>query len=94
MDALMNSITILTALSVILLAALIIIYVKNLKKFKSKLLIGLLIFTLLFFAQNIVSLYYYITMMSYYVPAVKGHVFILSLLQTIAFAVMLWITWE
>jgi hypothetical protein len=94
MDALMSSITILTTISAVLLAILMIIYIRNLGKFKSGLLTGLLIFTALFFIQNIVSLYYYITMMNYYVPAVKIHVFIFSLLQTIAFAIMLWITWE
>jgi len=32
--------------------------------------------------------------MDYYVPAVELQVFILALLQTIAFAVLLKITWE
>jgi hypothetical protein len=39
-------------------------------------------------------LYYFITMMAYYVPEVAGHVFVLTLLQTIAFSVLLKITWK
>lgn len=39
-------------------------------------------------------IYYYLTMMDYYVPAVEIHAFIFTLLQTIGFAILLKITWE
>jgi len=94
MSWLMNATTVLTGLSTIFLIALLVIYAKNLKGAKSKLLIGLIIFVGLFLIQNIVSLYYVITMMAYYVSDVEVHVFALTVLQTIAFAVMLWISWE
>jgi hypothetical protein len=94
MNLIMTATTALTGLSVVLLVILLIVYFRNLRQVKSKLLVGLIIFSLIFLAQNIFSLYYSLTMMEYYVPAVEFQIFIFSLLQTIAFAIMLWITWE
>ena len=94
MAALMTLTTILTAVSALMLAALLHVYIRNLRKIKSNFTIGLLIFALLFLVQNIVSLYFYLTMMQYYVPAVELHVFIFTLLQTIGFALLLKLTWE
>ena len=90
----MNITTFLTGISTLLLLGLLYIYYKNLKKIKSNFTIGLFIFALLFLVQNLVSLYYYITMMKYYAPEVEIHVFILTLLQAIGFAILLKITWE
>ena len=94
MAFLMTSTTALTVLSTMLLGGLLHIYIRNLKKIKSNFTIGLLIFAVLFLVQNLVSLYYYLTMMDYYVPEVEAHVFILTLLQTIAFFILLRITME
>lgn len=94
MAMLMNVTTILTGISTLLLLGLLYVYYKSLKKIKSKFTIGLLIFALLFLLQNLVSLYFYLTMIQYYSPQVEVHVFILTLLQTIAFLILLKITWE
>ena len=94
MAMLMNFTTILTGFSTLLLSGLLYVYYKNLRKIKSKFTIGLFVFALLFLIQNLVSLYYYLTMMKYYTPEVEVHVFILTLLQTIAFLILLKITWE
>lgn len=94
MAMLMNLTTIMTVVSVLALGALLHIYIKNLKKIKSSFTIGLFVFALLFLVQNIISLYYYLTMMEYYSPEVEIHVFILTLLQTIGFLVLLKITRE
>ena len=90
----MNVTTLLTGVSVLMLIGLLYVYYKNLKNIKSKFTIGLFVFALLFLIQNLISLYYYITMMKYYAPEVEIHVFILTLLQTIGFAILLKITWE
>ena len=94
MPILMTLTTILTAISTLILAALLHVYIKNLRKIKSSFTIGLMIFAILFLLQNIVSLYFYLTMMDYYVPAVELHVFIFTLLPTIGFAILLKLTWE
>ena len=90
----MNITTILAGISTILLLGLIYVYYRNLRKIKSNFTIGLLIFAVLFLVQNLVSLYYFITMMNYYSPEVEIHAFILTLLQTIGFGILLKITWE
>ena len=90
----MNITTAITVVSTIFLLGLLYVYSKNLKKIKSRFTIGLLIFALLFLFQNLISLYYYITMMKYYAPEVEVHVFILTLLQAIGFLILLIITWE
>jgi len=94
MAMLMNATTILTGISVLLLLGLLYVYYKNLREIKSKFTIGLFVFALLFLIQNFISLYYYLTMMDYYSPEVEIHVFILALLQIIAFLILLKITWE
>ena len=94
MAMLMNITTILTVVSILALGFLLHIYIKNLKQIKSKFTIGLFTFAILFLLQNLVSLYFYLTMMQYYSPQVEFHVFIFSLLQSIAFLILLRITWE
>ena len=90
----MNLTTILTGISTLLLLGLIGVYYKNLRKIQSPFTTGLLIFAMLFLIQNIISLFYFITMKNYYVPEVEVHVFILTLLQLIGFGILLKITWE
>ncbi|MBI2541437.1 hypothetical protein HYV80_01895 [Candidatus Woesearchaeota archaeon] len=94
MAMLMNLTTILAVVSVSALGMLLHIYIKNLRKIKSRFTIGLFIFALLFLVQGLISLYYYLTMMDYYSPEVEVHVFILTLLQTVGFLILLKITWE
>jgi hypothetical protein len=94
MTPMMTAIAALTAVCILALLGLMYVYYRNLRQVKSKFTIGLMIFAALFLLQNIVSLYFYFTMMEYYVPAVEMHVFILTLLQAIGFLVMLKITWE
>ena len=94
MELLMSITTIFTLVSSFLLVGLLYIYAKNLRKIKSKFTAGLFIFAALFLLQNLVSLYFYFTMNDYYVAEVTAHVFIFTLLQAIAFLVLLIITWE
>lgn len=94
MEPLMAATTVLTGISTLVLIGLLYVYTQNLKKIKSKFTIGLFIFAALFLLQNLISIYFYFTMIAYYVPEVTVHVFIFTLLQAIAFLVLLKITWE
>ncbi len=94
MDYLMRTTFGLTALNIILLIALGYIYGKNWLKLKTSFTYGLLLFTVLFLLQNLTSFYFYITMIPYFVDMVSLHVFILTLLQTIAFLVLNVISWK
>ena len=94
MMSLMTICAALTIVSIIALLGLIYVYSRSLKAIKSKFTIGLLVFASLFLLQNIISLYYYFAMMEYYVPKVENHMLILNVLQTLAFLILLKITWE
>jgi len=94
MTMIMQLTTILTFVSIILLLALLWIYWQNYRKLKSGFTLGLITFALIFLIQNLMSFYYFATMMPYFVDAVEMHVFLLSMLQSIAFAVMLWNAWK
>lgn len=94
MNMLGGAITLLTAISVVLLVVLLVVYFRNLKQVRSKLLIGLIVFAFVFLIQNFVTLYFFLSMLDYYVPAVEVHIFLFSLLQTIGFSILLWITWD
>jgi len=94
MTIIMQATTALTFLSIALLAVLLRIYWQNYAKIKSKFTIGLMLFAGVFRVQNMVSFYFFVTMMPYFVQAVEMHVFLLSLLQSIAFSVMLWNAWK
>ncbi len=86
--------TILTAIATVILVILLVIYARNLSKVKARFTWGLFIIALVWLVEKVMSLYYYVTMMDYYVPEVSTQVFLLSLLQTIALMVLLKITWE
>jgi hypothetical protein len=82
----------LEVINVILLLYLVYVYSVNLRTIKSNFTIGLLLFSVVFLIQNIVAIYFSITMMEYYVQGLEGVVFILTLLETLAFSVFVYIT--
>jgi len=94
MEFVMQATFVLTTVNIILLLALTYVYGKNWAKFRSGFTAGLLVFTLAFLVQYVTSFYFYVTSMDYYVDMVSMHVFILTLLQTIGFAVLNAISWR
>jgi len=85
--------TVLTGISTLVLFALMTIYARSYRAMRSKYTLGLLLFVGLFVVQNIISLYFYFTMMDFYVAQVLLHVFLFNLLEAIALIVLLLITW-
>ena len=83
-----------TVINCLLIFLLLYVYIKNAIKVKSLFTSGLLIFATLFLIQNIVSIYFYLTMMPYYVDEVETFGFIYSIIQTIAFTILNIITWR
>lgn len=77
-----------------LVVSLSFVYLKNLVKFKSSFTFGLFIFSFLFLIQNAVLLYFFITMMPYYAAGVEVYAFVFSVVQTVAFLVLNFITWR
>ena len=94
MEFVMQATFVLTTVNIILLLALMYVYGKNWMKLRSGFTAGLLVFTIAFLAQYLCSFYFYVTNMDFYVDLVSMHVFILTLLQTIGFAVLNGISWR
>ena len=94
MSAVMTISMIVTAINILLIAALSYFYIGSLKKFKSTMMCGLLSFALLFLLQNIVMLYYYATMMPLFVNGIETMVLVYNILQGVAFLILNVITWR
>jgi hypothetical protein len=94
MEFVMKATFVLTAVNVVLLLMLSFVYGRNWVKMRSTFTAGLLLFTLAFLAQYALSFYFYVTSMNYFVEMVSMHVFVLTLLQTIAFTVLNSISWS
>ena len=90
----MQATLVLTAVNTVLLLALTYVYGRNWARLRSGFTAGLLLFTLAFLAQYVMSFYFYVTNMDYFVDMVSLHVLILTLLQTVAFAVLNGISWK
>lgn len=94
MAVLMTYSFILILVNSLLILSLLYVYIKNSMKIRSLFTTGLTIFALLFLIQNAVSIYFYLTMVPYYVDGVELYIFIYSALQTFAFAILNIITWR
>jgi hypothetical protein len=94
MEFVMKATFVLTIVNVVLLLALSYVYGRNWVKIRSTFTAGLLLFTLAFLAQYLVSFYFYMTEMQYFVDMVSMHVFVLTVLQTTAFAILNGISWS
>ena len=85
---------VLTVVNVGLLLSLLYVYAKNYAKMKSGFTAGLALFAGLFLLQNLVSLFFLVTMMPYFVDEVEAIMPVMTVLQTLAFIVMNWLTWK
>ena len=82
------------AVGSILLLALMLIYYRNYRAMKAKFTLGLLVFALLLFIQNVVGMYYRFTMMDFYSPQATAGVALIRGIEVAALAVLLYISWE
>jgi len=78
--------------NIVILFWILVIQARNVRVIRSPFTVGLLVFILVFLIQNIVAAFFYITMMSYYADGLDLPVFVLTVMQTIAFLIFLWIT--
>ena len=86
------SITIgLVVLNIVVLLYLFFIQLRIVNKFKSGFAIGLFLFILVFLIENIVSLYFYLTMMHLYAVGTDLPVFVLKALESLALLIYLWL---
>jgi hypothetical protein len=86
----MQATTVLTVINILLLLWLLFDNLRSYLRMKSQYTQFLLLFIGLFLLQNLVSGYYLLTMMDYYVPEVSTHIMILAALQMLAFVGLSW----
>ncbi len=86
--------TIINGLNILLLLALLFVYIKNYLSMRSNFGLGLIFFALLLLIHNIVAVYSQISMIMYYSSEVAGFAFLLNVLQSLALAVLVYITWK
>jgi hypothetical protein len=89
---LMNLTLIFSIINIVLIMFILIIQARNFKVIKSPFTIGLLLFAFVFLIQNLLSTYYFVTMMKFYAKGLDIPAFINTILQTIAFSAFLYIS--
>ena len=80
-----------TAINLVLLAAILWTNVCCYKDLKSQYTLSLLLFAGLFFAENLLRGWFLFTKMDFYAPEVVTPMLFLAGLQTAAFALLLWL---
>ncbi|ERG91894.1 MAG: hypothetical protein J07HQW1_01928 [Haloquadratum walsbyi J07HQW1] len=75
------------------LVGLIIMWAQTYREIRAPLTLGSIIFATLLLAENIVALYFYLTAPTMPRPAVQ-FMMILQLLETVAIAVLTYVTWQ
>lgn len=87
--------------NVLLLAVLGYVWLRNYLQFRSKHTLGLLVFSILLFAENALALYYYLmdpTLSAWFATQVPGiawrAMMLLHVLETIALVFLVWVTWD
>jgi hypothetical protein len=93
----MNPIQIASGLAVVnilLLGLLTSVWIRNYRKFRSSLVLGLLAFALVMLAENVLALYYFFSMKMLYSgdPSVQQAVLVLRALQVVALGFLTWVT--
>lgn len=81
-------------INILLILSLLYVYGRNLKKIRSTHTGGLFLFASLFLIQNLVLLYYGLTMAEVYAKGVGFFMLVFAFLQTLAFSILNWITWK
>lgn len=85
---------VLEALNVLLLAGILVAYWQNWRQLKAPFTIGLMVFVALFLLQNALGIVLGAAGLMYFSPQVEQYAVALTGLQTVGFAVLLWVTWK
>lgn len=88
MGALMNASMIVSGVNTLLLFVLVFVYGRSMVRMPTRFTLGLLLFAGLLLVQNLVTLYYAVTMMPLFVAGLEGFLFAYQILQVIAFSAL------
>ena len=92
--AIMELVLVFEIISVLLLLFLLSVYISNYRQMKIVLGMELIIFSAFLLLQNLLGLYFHIAKIDYYSSEVMDHAMVLSAIQTLALAVLAWVTWK
>ena len=80
--------------NVLLLAGILLAYVQNWRKIKAPITAALIVFAGLFLVQNLIGVALGSMGMMYFASEVEAYAMLLTAIQTVGFAVLLWVTWK
>ncbi len=84
-----------SAVSIIVLAGLLLVYANNFRSIKSGFSVGLVLFSILFLVQNIAAIALYLSMAtSNYGLTVALPMLALNIAELSGFGVLFWISWQ
>lgn len=84
-----------SAISIIVLAGLLLVYANNFRSIKSTFSVGLVLFSVLFLIQNIAAVALYMSMATQnYGLAVAMPMLALNIAELSGFGVLFWISWQ
>lgn len=88
--------SVLSGATVLLLVGLGVIWIRNYQTFRTPLVLGLVGFAAVLLVENLVALYFFLSMQPLYAmdPAVHTVVVILRALQFVAVALLAYVTWK
>jgi len=81
-------------INIILLLLLLFVYVQNYRQMKSPFILGLILFALIFLVENVLGVYFHFMMVDYYSAEAMENARILMAVQTVALAILTWVTWR
>ena len=84
----------LIGVNILLTAILIAIYGRNLKLIKSKMTIGMIFFAAAFLVENVLSLYFYNSMLLQGIVFVTTFNLVVKFFEMVGLLVLLYVTWE
>lgn len=82
------------AANIVLVGVLLYVYGGTYSKMRTRFTMGLLVFATLFLVQNAITLFSYVTMMSYYAAGVDLHVALFTWAQTAGLGILVATTWK
>jgi len=84
-----------SAISIIVLAGLLLVYANNFRSIKSTFSVGLVLFAILFLVQNMAAIALYLSMATQdYGLAVAMPMLALNIAELTGFGVLFWISWQ
>ena len=81
-------------INIMLTIVLIFIYARNLKLVKSKMTLGMIFFAGAFLIENVMSLYFYYSLLMQGINYITTFNLVVKFLEMIGLLVLLYVTWE